>query len=281
VVAVRLGAGILIALAVGAATAGPWVLAAIALAGILAFGALRSPVAGSPAGRWTRAFAGLARVVVFASAFGAYVFPGSPGLAAAALVVVVTAAGLAGVSLPDLARRWVAGALLLAAGVLVALCLAIRPVDVVAPLGPPPPGGLLLATLVMFPLLTRRPGPRAAWWIGGSTAVALAVAAAAIYQLGPDRLGFAVTSLRDLLSAADAAALVPLLTLVVVLSTVPAALNSFTEAKSEVTATVPVTLACGLGAAVAAAFAGPVVALALAAALAFAEILAGYCEKRG
>ena len=277
----RLGAGILIALAVGAATAGPWVLAAIALAGILAFGALRSPVAGSPAGRWTRAFAGLARVVVFASAFGAYVFPGSPGLAAAALVVVVTAAGLAGVSLPDLARRWVAGALLLAAGVLVALCLAIRPVDVVAPLGPQPPGGLLLATLVMFPLLTRRPGPRAAWWIGGSTAVALAVAAAAIYQLGPDRLGFAVTSLRDLLSAADAAALGPLLTLVVVLSTVPAALSSFTEAKSEVTASVPVTLACGLGAAVAAAFAGPVVALALAAALAFAEILAGYCEKRG
>jgi hypothetical protein len=275
VVAVRLGAGILIALAVGAAAAGPWVLAAIALAGILAFGALRSPVAGSPAGRWTRAFAGLARVVVFASAFGAYVFPGSPGLAAAALVVVVTAAGLAGVSLPDLARRWVAGALLLAAGVLVALCLAIRPVDVVAPLGPPPPGGLLLATLVMFPLLTRRPGPRAAWWIGGSTAVALAVAAAAIYQLGPDRLGFAVTSLRDLLSAADAAALGPLL------STVPAALSSFTEAKSEVTASVPVTLACGLGAAVAAAFAGPVVALALAAALAFAEILAGYCEKRG
>jgi hypothetical protein len=280
VVAVRLGAGVLIALAVGAAAAGPWVLVAIALAGLLAIGALRTPVADGPASRWTRALAELARVVVFASAFGAYVFPGSPGLAAAALVVVVTAASLAGVSLPGAARRWIAGALLLAAGVLVAVCLAIRPVDVVAPLEPPPPGGLLLATLVMFPLLTRRPRPRAAWWIGGSVAVALAVAAAALYQLGPDRLGFSVTSLRVLLSAADAADLVPLLTIVVVLATVPAALVAFTEAKAEVANTVPVTLACGIGAAVAALFAGPVVALAIAAALAFGEIVAGYREKR-
>jgi hypothetical protein len=279
VVAVRLGAGVLIALAVGAAAAGPWVLMAIALAGLLALGALRTPVADGPAGRWTRALAELALVVVFASAFGAYVFPGSPGLAAAALVVVVMAVSLAGISPPDYARRWIVVALVVSAVLLVALCLAIRPVTVVAPLDPPPPGGLLLATLVMFPLLTRRPSPRAAWWICGSTAVALAMAAAALYQLGPDRLGLSVTSMHEVLSAADAADFLPLLTIVAGLATVPAALVSCTAAKAEVASTVPVTLACGIGAAVAAAFAGPVVALAVAAALAFGEIVAGYREK--
>jgi hypothetical protein len=280
VVGVRLGAGFLIALAVGAAAAGPWVLVSIALAGSLAFAALRTPVATGPAARWTRALAELARVVVFATAFGAYVVPDSPGLAAAALVVVVTAVSLAGISLPGYASRWIVVALVLMALLLIALCLAIRPVGVVAPLEPPPPGGLLLATLVMFPLLTRRPSAGAARWIGGSTAVALAVAAVALYQLGPNRLGLSVTSFRELLSAADAADFTPLLTVVVVLATVAAALTSFTEAKTEVARTVPLTLACGLGAAVAAAFAGPVIALAVAAALAFGEVVAGYRERR-
>lgn len=276
----RLGAGLLIALAVGSAAAGPWVLVAIALAGLLAFAALRTPVATGPATRWTRALAELARVVVFATAFGAYVVPDSPGLAAAALVLVVTAVSLAGISLPDYARRWIVAALVLAALLLIALCLAIQPVGVVAPLEPPPPGGLLLATLVMFPLLVRRPSARAAWWIGGSAAVALGVAAVALYQLGPNRLGLSATSFRELLSAADAADFTPLLLVAVVLATVPAALGSFTEAKAGVAPTTALTLACGLVAAVASAFAGPVIALAVAAALAFGEVVAGYREKR-
>jgi hypothetical protein len=280
VVGVRLGAGLLIALAVGAAAAGPWVLVSIALAGLLAFAALRAPVVTGPATLWTRGLAELARVVVFATAFGAYVVPESPGLAAAALVVVVTAVSFAGISLPDYARRWIVVALVLMALLLIALCLAIRPVSVVAPLEPPPPGGLLLATLVMFPLLTRPPSARAAWWIGGSTAVALGVAAVALYQLGPNRLGLSVTSLRELLSAADAADFVPLLTVVAVLATVPAALSDFTEARTDFGHAVPRTLVLGLVAAVAAAFAGPVIALAVAAALAFGEVVAGYREKR-
>jgi hypothetical protein len=273
VVDVRLGAGILIALAAGAAAAGPWVLAAIALSGLLAMCSLPA----APAPGWITTLAGLARVSVFASAFGCYVFPAWPGLAAAVLVIVVLAAGIAGVPVPEALRRWIAGALVLAAAVLVALCLAIRPVDVVAPLAAPPVGGLLLAVAVMFPLLARPSRAGAIWWICGSTAVALAVAAAALYQLGPVRLGLSVTSLRDLLAAADAVQFGPLLTVVAVLATVPAALTGFAEARTGLPR--GRMLACGIGVAAVAALAGPVVVLLLAAVPAFAEVLAGFAAR--
>jgi hypothetical protein len=288
VVAVRLGAGIPIALALGAAAAGPWVLAAIALAGLLALCSRWTvPSAQSTvdsATRRIRTLAGLARVAVFASAFGVYLFPAHSGLAAPALVVVVTAADLAGVSLPPALRRWILGWLLIAAGVLIALCLVIAPADAPAPVGTPSAGGLLLATAVMFPLLV--PGrEKAVWgWICGSTAVAMAIAAAALYQLGPVRLGLSVTSLRDLLAAADAAELNSLLTIVVALATVPAALTTFTEARTGVAdglrgERAPATLACGIVAAVAASLAGPAIALVLAGVLAFAEVLAGLAAR--
>lgn len=270
---VRLGAGILIALAAGAAAAGPWVLGAIALSGVLAACSPRA----APAPGWVTASARLGRVSVFASAFGVYVFPVAPGLAGAGLVLLVTAAASAGVSVPDLLRRWIAGVLVLAAVVLVALCLAIRPVDVIAPLGAPSAGGLLLAVVVMFPLLARPSREGAIWWVGGSTAVALAIAAVALYQLGPVRLGLSATSLRDLLAAADAGQLGPLLTVVAVLATVPAALTEFTEAADGLPR--GRTLACGIGAAVVTALVSPVVVLILAGLLAFAEVFAGFAAR--
>jgi hypothetical protein len=288
VVAVRLGAGIPIGLAVGAAAAGSWVLAAIALAGLLAlcsWWTVRSAQSTvDSATRRIRTFAGLARVAFFAAAFGVYVVPAHPGLAAAALVAAVTVADLAGAFLPAAVRRWIVGTLVLAAAVLIALCLVISPATAPAPVETPSAGGLLLATAVMFPLLT--PGrERAGWvWVCGSAAVAMAVTAAALYQLGPVRLGLSVTSLRDLLAAADAADLGPLLTIVVVLATVPAALSTFTEARTGVAdgplrARMPMTLACGLVSAVLAVLAGPAVALVLAAGLAFAEVLAGLVAR--
>ena len=275
----RLGAGILIVLAVGAAAAGPWLLAAIVVSGLLAAGALSA----GPAPGWVTASAGLARVCVFAWAFGAYVVPGAPGLAAAVLILVVTAAALAGVPVPDVVRRWISGVLVLAAAVLVALCLAIRPVTVFAPVGAPSAGGLLLAVVVMFPLLVRARRPGAIWWIAGSAVVALAVAAVALYQLGPVRLGLSATSLRDLLAAADAVQLGPLLTVVAALATISAALTGFTDA----VAGLPRghTMLGGVVAAALAASVGPVILLVLAALLAFAEVFAGvaarYRDRRG
>jgi hypothetical protein len=279
VVGVRLGAGILIALAVGVAAAGPWVLVAIAVAGLLAAGALRA----EPAPGWVTASAGLARVSVFGWAFGAYVFPAYPGLAAAVLVLVVMAAALAGVTVPDVLRRWISGVLVVAAAVLVALCLAVRPVSVLAPVEAPSAGGLLLAVVVMFPLLVRARRPGAVRWIAGSALVALAVAAVALYQLGSVRLGLSATSLRDLLAAADAVQLGPLLTVVAALATISAALTGFTEAVADLPR--ERTLVGGIVAAAFAAFAGPVILLVLAALLALAEVFAGvtarYRDRRG
>src|SRR5438067_1116938 len=63
-------------------------------------------------------------------------------------------------------------------------------------------------------------------------AVAVLAAFAALYQLGSVRLGLSLTSLRDLLSAADAEAVQPLLTAVAVVATVVPALAAGTEVRA-------------------------------------------------
>jgi hypothetical protein len=286
VVRVRLGAGLLIALAVGAAAAGPLLPAGIALAGLLALGSLWAVPPGRRAGNPAGAMASLARVTVFASAFGGYLVPGRPGLAAAGLVAGVLAADLVGVRLPDGPRRWITVTLVLAAAVLIGVCVAISPVRVAMPTQAPSVPGVLLATAIMFPLLIPDRQALAVWRICGSTMVALAVAGVALYQLGPERLGLSPTSLLELLAAADASALAPLLTVVVVVAAVPAALTTFTEASSrladrtgrEVRAT---KVICGVLTAAVAALACPAIALVLAATLTFAEVLIGLVARYG
>jgi hypothetical protein len=110
--------------------------------------------------------------------------------------------------------------------------------------------------------------------------VALAVTVAALHQLGPVRLGLSPRPMLDVLAAADARPLTPLLMVVVVLATVPAALVTFTEATGTATGRSrherrSVTVACGISAAVIAGLAGPAGALVLAASSAFAEVLTG------
>jgi hypothetical protein len=291
---VRLGAGVLIALAVGAEAAGPWVLAGIALAGLLALGSLwtvqsghaAGNATGSVAGRAVGAAADLARVAVFASAFSAYLLPSQPGLAASALVAGVAAADLVGVRVPDGLRRWITITLVLAAAVLVGLCVAISPVRVAIATGAPSVPGVLLATAVMFPLLMPDRREHGVGRVCGSTVVALAVAGAALYQLGPERLGLSPAPLLDVLAAADASAVAPLLTVVVVVATVPAALTTFTEAAIRLADGAArerrsITVACGVVTAAVAALAGPAIGLVLAAALTVAELLIGFAARYG
>jgi hypothetical protein len=230
---VRLGGGLLVVLAVGAAGAGYWVLAGVVLAAVAAVSATRLPAPGDTrADRYAGGFARLALVVVYAIVFGDYVVPGAPAPAAAGLVLVVAAADLAGLRLPAALRRWLTVALLVAAAVLVVLCSVIAPVPAGGGIGAPDIAGIVVAALVVLPFLLPAEGDRALGRTVTLGGVAVLVTLVALVQLGPIRLGLSATSFRDLLYAADAGQLQPLLTVAVVLATVPAALTTFTDARS-------------------------------------------------
>lgn len=230
---VRVGGGLLVALAVGAAGAGYWVLAGVVLAAVAAVFATRLPASGDArAERYVGGFARLALVVVYAIVFGDYVVPGAPAPAAAGLVLVVAAADLAGLRLPAALGRWLTVVLLVAAAVLVVLCSVIAPVPAAGGIGAPDVAGIVVAALVVLPFLLPAEGDRALGRTATLGGVAVLVTLVALVQLGPIRLGLSATSFRDLLYAADAGQLQPLLTVVVVLATVPAALTTFTDART-------------------------------------------------
>jgi hypothetical protein len=263
---VRLAAGLLIALAVAARVSSWWLPAGILAAGLLCWCA-PAPRPHALA-RGTALTARLAGLPLFAVAFAAYLVPGRPELAAATFLLVITVIDAVGGRVPGELRGWILGVLLVGAGILVVLCLAITPVR--APGGPAPGiSGVLLAVAVMVPLL-RETKPR---WLPGSVVVALAVGGAALYQLGPVRLGLSVTSLRDVLGAADARALGPWLAAVVALATVTAALTTLREAKTGLGGNRWAGIACGLLVAVAASLLGPLPAVLLAATVSVAEPL--------
>ncbi|PXY27238.1 hypothetical protein [Prauserella muralis] len=272
----QVGAGLLGALAVAASAAGWWLLGGFALAALLA--ACAQWTVPEPEGRTGRLLAGLptvsalSRVVLFASVFAAYSVPAYRPLAAAGFVVLVAVADAAGIHLGGYWRRWIAGLLIVAALAFVALCVAIEPAARPEPPGSPGWSGLLLAAAVGLPAFAGLDRRR----LAAGTVLALAVAAAALYQAGPVRLGLSPTSLRDVLAAADAQALEPVLGVVVVLATAPAALLAFTAAREAVRPANRVrgALVAGLAAALAAAVLTPLGAVLLAAGLAVAEALA-------
>ncbi|MFE0027640.1 sulfatase [Amycolatopsis sp. NPDC059021] len=271
----RLGGGLPLALAVGAASAGYWVLAAVVLAALLAGLAARLPrLDDEGPERYVACFARLAAVVVQATAFGVYVVPAYPGLAAAALIVVVVAADFAGIRLPVAVARGVTVVLLAAAFVLVAVCVVVAPVGTRPAIGSPEPSGVLVALLVVFPLLLPHRADHAGRRTAALAVVALLVTAAALYQLGAVRLGLSATSMRDLLAAADAGTLQPLLTVVLVLATLPASLATFTEARERIApGRGTPALVAGLLAAAGAAVAGPFAALVAAGLGSVVELL--------
>ncbi|WP_235022666.1 hypothetical protein [Amycolatopsis alkalitolerans] len=265
----RLGAGLGIALAVGAAGGGWWLPAGAVLAGVLALLAPRDglPARVAPLADGARLMARLGLVAVFASAVGVYLLPQYRVPVAAGVVLLVTVADGFGLALPRFLRGWVLGILLVAAAGVVALCLAIAP-ERGAGSGP---GftGLFAATAVLFPLLDRRKPDR---WLAGTVVVAAALCAAALYQLGPVRTGLSGAPLADLLAAVDGQAIEPLLAGVVVIAAVPAALGALTEARGKLSRPLGSVL-CGLVAAAGAVLLEPGQAMLIAAALALAEVL--------
>jgi hypothetical protein len=276
-----LGAGLLVALAAGAATAGWWLLAGVVLAGLLAWLQARHTASSVPPGaQWlldgARSAARLAGVPLFAAAFAVYLVPRYSALVAACVVLVVTAVDAAGFTLPRPARGWLLGLLLAAAAGLVAACLAIPPAPTVG--GTPGFTGAFAAGAVFFPLLARRrEGGNEAlakiWWLAGSVAVTLAVCAGALYQIGGVRLGLSRVPVRDLVAAVDGQVIESLLTCAVVIATLPAALDALARARTGFSWRPVASMACGAVAVVGAVLLGPVEALLLAAALALAEVV--------
>jgi hypothetical protein len=276
---VRLGGGLLVALAAGAAGAGWWLLAGLVLAAVAAGGTARVPEPGDAlVDRVVVTAARVAEIAVYAIAFGAYVFPHHREPAAAAFAVVVAGAGFAGLKVPTFVARF-AGALLLVAGlVLVALCVAVTPVATAGSgLEPPDFAGVLVAAVLTLPFLRPAGRENAGLRVLLLGAVAVLVAFAALYQLGSVRLGLSLTSLRDLLSAADADALQPLLTAFAVVATVVPALTAGAEVRPR--AGVPGL--AGLAVAAVAAYFLPVLPVLVAAGLVTViELLLGVRARR-
>ncbi|WP_157357503.1 hypothetical protein [Amycolatopsis nigrescens] len=288
VVSVLLGAGSLVAFAAAAAVAGWWTLGGIVLAGLLAVGAARiapetpSTVDSMPLALCAAA-ARLAALPLCAGVFAAYLVPDAPVPAVLVFVLVLTVADAIGAGLPGHLRGWILGLLVLAAAALAALCLTITPAEQPATGTGPGAAGLPLAAVLFFPLL--RPVARRGyvWWVAGGVLVALVVGAAALYQLGPIRLGLSATSLRDLLSAADGRVLEPWLAGVVLAATVPAGLVALAGARAELGERLPrvgLSAACGAVAALFAVLLEPVEALWLLAALALAETGSALLARR-
>ncbi|QKV79063.1 hypothetical protein [Amycolatopsis sp. Hca4] len=274
----RLGGGLLVALAAAAAGAGWWLPAGLVLAAIAAGVTARVPEPGDAlVDRVVIAVARLSEVAVYAIAFASYVFPEHRPAAAAAFVVVVTGAGFAGLEIPTIVVRITGGLLLIAGLVLVAVCVAVPPVGTADGLRAPDFAGVLVAAVVFLPFLRARRRENAGWRALLLGVVAVLVAFAALYQLGAVRLGLSATSLRDLLSAADADALQPVLTVVAVVATAGPALAAGTEVRARA----GVSGLAGLAVAAAAAYLLPVLPVLVVAGLATVfELLLGVRARR-
>lgn len=152
---------------------------------------------------------------------GEYLAPGWPLAPALGVLVVVAAAWAAGFEPPVPLTRVLLGVLLAGLAVFVAACVAIAPAGPgvhggAGPLGPSGmfrgPGALLAAFAAVAVAAGSRRGLVLA--LGGYAATA----GAALYQLGPVRFGLSRTPLHEALAAADAAALRPVIDVVVLLA---------------------------------------------------------------
>ncbi|ACU96110.1 hypothetical protein [Saccharomonospora viridis] len=289
-----LPAGLFIILAVAASWAGWWLLAAVVLAGCLAWVARRS----TPRGRVGELLAAVREWLLFVVSVtvpAAYLAsaPTSVGTAevaylavVAGVVLVAVAADALGANSSDRTSRWPVVLFGVAAAAFVAVCLAIPPApQPITDSDPFSPFGLLVATTVVLPWLMGLDPVRLA--VG--TVAALAVGAAALYQLGPIRLGLSVTSLRDVLAAADAAALTSMLIAVAALAGLTSAVGCagrLRQAGERLTGggntgrwSGAALVAVG-GAAIWAAVLGPVSAVLLAGAVALTEVVHGLTGRR-
>jgi basic amino acid/polyamine antiporter, APA family len=245
--AAMLGAGLLVGIAPAASAAGAWLLAGLVLAGLLtvAYG-LSTSVKSTPLAVLGRS-AGAAAI---AGAFGRYLVPEYPIPAALALLAVITALTAAGITPSRTLLRAAVAVVLAVLIVFVVVCFAIAPPP--NPAGPNDPAGLPLATaFLVFGFLgtERAPQRHRMITIGLALVIYLAVAGAALHQLGGARLALSPVPLRDALVAADAAGIDRVLTVGAALATVLALFGVLTDVRAE---TKPVGMALvGLATAVA------------------------------
>ncbi|MBA0125586.1 hypothetical protein H0B56_08560 [Haloechinothrix sp. YIM 98757] len=225
-----LGAGLLVGIAAGAAAGGWWMPGGLVLAGLLAAAA---EWARRPAWPELRAAVAAVYAAMLSLTFATYLVPGHTA-GTAVLLVAVSATVVALGWRPDRHfRRLVTALLLVAAAAFVAVCLAIRPVGTGTAGGPAPTvlgvaQDVVVSAVVLFALfagldrgLDRGQGRGPVLLrLAGATGVAAAVASAALYQLGPERLGLSPAPVRDVLVAADAGGLVGIAHAVVALATV-------------------------------------------------------------
>jgi APA family basic amino acid/polyamine antiporter len=222
-VAASVGAGLFLGLAPAASLAGRWlpvaVLLGLAVGGLAVLSTSDHPLSTLPVSVRRLGFAlgtlgRLAVAVALAGTVAAYLTP------LAALGVVAAAAALAVVGVPAVVVRLAAVLVPAVLLLVVVACFAIAPV---APAVPVPDGGNVPGVLLAAGLLTVcafgvETGPRSArlMVLAVVAVLTLAVAVAALHQLGAARLAISPAPLRAALAAADASALDPALLAAVV-----------------------------------------------------------------
>ncbi|MQA09454.1 MAG: hypothetical protein GEU98_13055 [Pseudonocardiaceae bacterium] len=215
-----IGAGLFVGLGPAAAAGGWWLLGGLVLAALTVLLAARS-VTTVGFDRGTRCLGVALRAVAGAALLGAagvYVSPDRPALAGLGVLVVALAARASGVAVPATVVRVLVGVVLAGLAVFAVTCFVIEPAGrgagdagANAALGMLRGAGVLLVAF----LGGRRPVRRR---VGLALVAYLGVALAALYQLGPARLGLSAVPLHDALAAADASALRPMINVVVLLA---------------------------------------------------------------
>ncbi|MBB4676635.1 APC family permease [Crossiella cryophila] len=247
-----LGAGAFIGLAPAAEAAGRWLLVGVVLAALAALCTAFSTSDQSAAyvgygsgyactkehlGRWPGRLAGtgllvgkLASLAAVAGAFGAYLMPARPWVAAVTVIVVAAAIGAADLATPRWVSWAVAAFVLMVLTVVIIACFAVPPPEQVIPVAGQPgadnprmlltAGSVMFFGLVGFERITSPADGRAysgrnvrraiPFVIGLGLLLYLLLGWAALRQLGPARLALSPSPLRDALVAADGAVLLPL-----------------------------------------------------------------------
>jgi APA family basic amino acid/polyamine antiporter len=231
--AAMLGAGLLVGIAPAASASGAWMLAGLFLAALVAVacGLSTSERTGPLA-----VFGRVAGASAIAGAFGRYLVPQHPQAAAVILIVVAGVLIAFGVTPPPLLIRAAVVVVLVVLAVFVAACFAIAPPPN-AP-GVDDPAGLPAATVILVfgflgtdrKLRSKRHQLIA---IGVALVISLAVAGAALRQLGGARLGLSAVPLRDALTAADASGIDALITVGAALATVLALVGVLTDLRAD------------------------------------------------
>jgi APA family basic amino acid/polyamine antiporter len=222
--AAMLGAGILVGIAPAASASGAWLLAGLALAALVAVACgLSTSESTGVVQRTVTVLGRAAGASAIGGAFGRYLVPENPRAAAVALLAVTTVLVALGVRLPRTLLRAGVVVVLAVLAVFVAACFAIEPPPN-APGGNDPSGLPAATAILVFGFLgtDRKLGTRRHRMIaiGVALVIYLAVAGAALYQLGGARLGLSPVPLRDALAAADASGIDAVVTVGAVLATV-------------------------------------------------------------